>query len=288
MNQLALFDDTTFDDAPMPERIAAAYRFPLQSHEVDGVTVYAVQDWIRGVADMQDVRGLTTQMRRRAAELFTSCQQLPYKATNGRTYQMDYIDAEGLYAITQRLDTNTGLRNKVLAYLAKAGVKLDEYRRDPALMIAEGVSHLDRKAKRLGWSDEHKAARRESADTRVLMTDAIKDAVSAVLTGRDYARVTDTEYRELYGRSTRELRTALGLADGANLRDYQPRTALAYQRAAEQIIADMAHGRVGMTLDECLDLVARVCRMIGRQIRESSGMLGIDIATGMPLLTGSR
>jgi hypothetical protein len=298
MTQLSLFDDADFSDSrPLPLRVASAFHFSLQTCELDGGELYyAVLDWIAGVSDLTDAKDISNKWtgikrnRRTKSEssnwqsLTSAIVKLPYTATDGKTYQRDYADAETLMVITQRLNADTKLADKLRTYLAKAGVKFDEYRANPEQMIAEGHSYLDAKAKRLGWSSDHKALRRESADARVLMTDAAKDAVAAVLTGRDYVTITNTEYRELYGRSTAELRAAMGLPQGTNLRDFQPAIALTYQQTAERIIADMLRTRAALSFDECLEIVTRVCRMIGRQIAESSGLLGIDIPTGLPLL----
>jgi hypothetical protein len=124
------------DDRPLPERIAEQYGFPLahKDHE-DGRRYYAVQDWIKGVADTSSPRQFWNEMKKRlkksGIELSTWCLQLPYRASDGKNYQMDHADAESLYRITQRMDANTGLRNKILAYLAAAGVAVDEMIRDP-------------------------------------------------------------------------------------------------------------------------------------------------------------
>jgi hypothetical protein len=286
MTQLAMFGDADLSDSrPLPLRAASAFDFDLQTCELpDGTLYYAVQDWIRGVSGKDDTRGTIANIKRRDAQMLSTWQRLPYTAKDGKTYQRDYANAEGLYAIAQRLNADTRLADKLRSYLSKAGVKFDEYRAAPEQMIADGHSYLDAKAKRLGWSQDHKALRRESADARVLMTDAAKDAVAAVLSGRDYVSITNTEYRELYGRSAAELRSAMGLPQGTNLRDFQPAVALTYQQTAERIIADMLRTRAALSFDECLEIVARVCRMIGRQIAESSDLLGIDIPTGLPML----
>lgn len=294
-------DEPTPDDGrPLPLRVASAFRFSLQTCELEGGELYyAVQDWIAGVSEITDVKVVSErwrdmkrkqskkQSRENRPSLASAVVKLPYTATDGKTYQRDYADAETLMVITQRLNADTKLADKLRTYLAKAGVKFDEYRANPEQMIAEGHSYLDAKARRLGWSQDHKALRRESADARVLMTDAAKDAVAAVLTGRDYVTITNTEYRELYGRSTAELRAAMGLPQGTNLRDFQPALALTYQQSAERIIADLLRQRAALSFDECLEIVTRVCRMIGRQIAESSHLLGIDIPTGLPLLGGA-
>jgi hypothetical protein len=141
-NLVPLSDD--FDDRPLPERIAAHYEFPLahKDHD-DGQRYYAVQDWIAGVANTPHARTLWAKLKKRAATMAKEAKQgqlfpwweqlvqLPYRASNGKEYKMDYADAETLYRITQRMDANTSRRNEVLAYLAKAGVVIDEMIRDP-------------------------------------------------------------------------------------------------------------------------------------------------------------
>jgi hypothetical protein len=48
---------------------------------------------------------------------------------------MDHANAEILYQITQRMDVTTGIRDKVLRFLAQAGVVVDEMRVDPDKII---------------------------------------------------------------------------------------------------------------------------------------------------------
>jgi hypothetical protein len=121
------------DDRPLPERIAAQHRFPLayKDHD-DGRRYYAVRDWIAGVAKAPDPGDFWKKLKRRVAnagiDWGDSVSPLPYK---GSKRLVDHAEAETLYQITQRMDASTGLRNEVLAYLAKAGVVLDEIYRDP-------------------------------------------------------------------------------------------------------------------------------------------------------------
>lgn len=155
-NLVPLFDDS--DDRPLPERIAAHYGFPLaQKDHDDGKRYYAVQDWIAGVAKTPQARSLWARLKKRAQktadesskeQLFPwwkQLVQLPYRASNGKEYKMDYADAETLYRIAQRMDANTGRRNEILAYLAKAGVVVDEMYRDPD--TADEVARLMRESK---------------------------------------------------------------------------------------------------------------------------------------------
>src|SRR5260221_97753 len=144
-NQLSLFDENLnpiTDRRPLPEIIANKYGFPLKPTEHEGKINYPIHEWIRGVAQLSTTKSaseLWRKMKKRlekaGIESRTWCTTLPYTASDGKRYPRDHADAETLYRITQRMDVNTGLRDTILNYLAKAGVKLDEYRRDPQTMI---------------------------------------------------------------------------------------------------------------------------------------------------------
>src|SRR5436305_13977527 len=107
------------DQRPLPEIIAEHYGFPLAySDESDGNRYYAVQDWIRGVAQAADPSKFWDSVKRRLntakIDLSSWCRKIPYRLPDGRNYKMDYATAAGLYQITQRMDANTGLRNEIL------------------------------------------------------------------------------------------------------------------------------------------------------------------------------
>src|SRR5438477_11077163 len=121
------------DKRPLPEIIAEHYGFPLALVDVeDGTRYYAVQDWIRGVAQTSDPTKFWNAMKRRLKtakiDLSIGCRLIPYRLPDGRTYQMDYATATGLYQITQRMVANSGLRNQILQFLSKAGVLVDDMR----------------------------------------------------------------------------------------------------------------------------------------------------------------
>jgi hypothetical protein len=267
MTQLTLFGDDAFDDSrPLPEIIASTHKFPLQSHDTDHGRVYAVQDWMRGVMKKDDVRADWKHMQKRATELLNSLQQLPYKASNGRTYQMDYADAEGLYAITQRMDASTGLRNAVLAYLAKAGVKLDEYRRDPAQMIIEGQGLLKRRAER--YIAEGRAP--EWAGSRglgIMSHAAFKAELYRVCPEIRFGLAINSEYRGLFGSTAAELRDQRGIAKRGDTRDGLTLSELHLLGWVEAQVSELFAGHDSAPEHECLrvieDIAGRARMLLG-------------------------
>jgi hypothetical protein len=75
------------DKRPLPEIIAAYCGFPLASKPAEGKQYYAIQDWIRGVAQTNEPRKFWDQMKRRlkkaGVELSLSYRQFSYTASAG-------------------------------------------------------------------------------------------------------------------------------------------------------------------------------------------------------------
>jgi hypothetical protein len=123
------------DPRPLPEIIASKYEFALAFHEdADGNPShrwYSVQDWVAGVSKSNSPRRFWFGIKRRLKNMPPNLKKLPYRSTDSKIYKMDFAQAETLYLITQRMSINSGIRNSVMLYLAKAGVVLDEFRRNP-------------------------------------------------------------------------------------------------------------------------------------------------------------
>jgi hypothetical protein len=122
-----MFDSTSnspvspsnFGDFPLPERIADQYQFPLAYHDLeDGKRYYAVQDWIRGVAQSPEPRVFWAQMKRRfrtsQIRIDAECLKLPYKATDQKFYKVDYAAAETLFSMLSMMSKSTGIVSEIL------------------------------------------------------------------------------------------------------------------------------------------------------------------------------
>jgi hypothetical protein len=130
-----------------PLALARNYAFPLQHHVIGGQPFFAVQDWIGGLTDCKSPSRLWSQIKRRAtAKGFAfsgRILKLPYRAANGRVYQMDFAELKPLYEIALRLrvrdrfvESKNGKRmrvkaespvlNSVWRYLWDAGVMLNK------------------------------------------------------------------------------------------------------------------------------------------------------------------
>ncbi len=280
------------DDAslPLPLIVAQKWHFPLAHVQTDDGYFYAVQDWIRGLTGDSDVRKLLAKLK---TQLSTSSRQLPYIATNGKTYQVDFTDDKGLYLIAQYLRSTKArpLLAAIKTYLSESGAFVDLVRREPESVLTSGAIDPDdvidaaiEAYRRQGKDERWISARLTGKIKRMQFTAALKTAVAEVLTKPHYALATDEVYKGLWGRTAAILKDEIGVPPKASLRDYQPTLALSYQALAEEVSAQTLGDKRELTWDEARQVVRVVADLIGAQAETTARFLGTDLATGKPLL----
>lgn len=274
-----LYKDHASDPRPLPLIVAALWKFPLQRDE--SASYFAIQDWIAGLtgATLRKASEMWRQMD--ANELRISITQLPYEASNGKTYQLDHTDDKGLYAIAAHLRATADrpALAQIKQYLAMAGAFTDELRRAPE----RGLDAAEQLYRRRGKDDAWIQARVEGRFARQHFTAALGAALGNPQ-GIHYALATNDVYVGLWKRTAAQLKDALGLSKSQALRDYQPALALAYQRMAEMVIAEKLGSATDLTWPEAEAIIKALAGMIGRHARETGEALGTDLATGKKLL----
>jgi hypothetical protein len=292
------------DQRPLPELIASGNpdpadgwpAFPLQIQDVDGVRYYAVQDWILGVAQTDNARNFWKQMRTRLnrakIQLSPPCVQLPYVASNKKSYDMDFATAETLYQITQRMDANTGVRDRVLRYLAHAGVIVDEARFDPNSLIGKAFGSNPglvleagiQMYRDQGKSDAWIVNRILGTQTRKIFTATFQKSLRKPASGWQYGQITDTMRVALWKRNTARLKKDLGLLENGSVRDNMTVLALSYELLAENLSAAALDQESDLEFSEANEIVREQSAFVGDHAAQASKRLGIDIVTNKPLL----
>lgn len=301
------------DKRPLPELIAMGgsdwAAFDLQFTDVDGVRYYAVQDWIAGVALTDNPRRLWTDLKSRynpenisdaprkskrgrkpitkqAAQrvqdqLSVLVVQLPYLSSNGKTYRMDHTTAEGLYFITELMESESGIRDRILAYLAAAGVKMDEYRLNPSSAVEAGTRGMLAQ----GVAPEKVKARTKGIVARNEFGAAAHD--THYRHEPNYMALTTKEYQITFGRGKSAIVAELGLtkAQADHFRDHLDTLALQALDAIETTTAiKMRQVGRALTDSEQTEIITEVAKMIAPGFQALAGYVGIDLATGKPLL----
>jgi hypothetical protein len=289
-----LFGEPSRRDPEQAEivNVSEDYAFPLQRcYLPDGREMYAVQDWIEGVAKPSDVRVFWQQMKKRLQksqnELYMGCIQLPYLSSNGKTYQMDYADGMTLYGITQHMGVDTGIRNEVLKHLAKTGAAFDAARRDPeqaeiALNLKARQNALD-DGKDPAWI----AVREMGKVTRKQLTALLLNVSPKVRL--DIA--TNNIYEGVLGDNADGLNAQLGLKPKSNPRDHMSRLALIYIMAGEEAVrlhlAPYADNEI-VPPAVVYATIKTVAGTVGAQAQDVANQLKIDLVTGQKQISSKN
>ncbi len=285
---------TSSDDnhTPLPQIVAKRWNFPLAYVVDEDQIMYAIQDWVRGIAesDMMKVARIWSQIKNQTS---ISNRSLPYTATDGKTYQRDYTNDKGLYLIAQHLRVTKArlVLDEIKKYLAESGAFVDLVRREPKTVVTSGAIDADAaidagieaylaQGKDSRWIE----ARISGKMKRARFTAALTTAVRELLSRQHYATATDEIYLGLWQRTAAYLKEELNLPPKASLRDHQPTIALGYQGLAEDIAAQRLGDRDELSWEEARLIVRQVAQLIGKHAAETSLFLQTDLATGKPLL----
>lgn len=286
----AVDTDGPVSDLPLPERIALGgedwMAFPLQFHDVDDTRYYAVQDWIRGVAQLSDkteadlsahVSKLWHDAKRRSARISSQTSEfirsLKYVAPDGKKYNRDFSTVEGLYVIAQHLRSASVLNGIILDYLAKAGVLIDEMRRDPQKAIDAGMAGY----KKQGKSDEWIDLRLKGIDTFKQLTAEI----DAKMSSPNYGQIVNTEYKALFGKLASELCEILHTK---SVRNALPALQLSWLTTAELTLKSTIENMDTINERQLMNTINKIVIPMGEMLKEHCASVGIHHITGQKLL----
>lgn len=285
------------DERPLPEIVIENLRGTLTYIETPEGRVYSVRDWVYYLSASKNKNlsapwsDLKKSIMRHSDFKVSEILRVLEIETLGGKQAMDFTDENGLYLITQRMTDKSSTVRIVKKYLADAGVFADDVRREPESIVLSGAINPDTAIdaainayRAQGKDDRWIQARIEGKIKRHMFTAALNAAVADILTRRHYATATDDIYRGLWNRTAAYLKQELELPKSASLCDHQPRLALHYQGIAEEVAANKLGQRSELLWEEARLIVKNVAVFIGKQARDTSLLLGMDIATGKALL----
>lgn len=287
MKQMSLFEEIEShpDRSPIPVEIARAYGFSLQRYETDNGALYAVQDWIVGVANPAFPADYWKKLKQRTIAKTTTVEKqlvkMPYEAANGKTYQMDFATEEALYFITQRMESAPRV-TQVLLLFAKLLKQVSDDRQNPEAAALRYREQFRNRLRGMGKDEQYIAAREESGIARNALTEAAKQFIFDI-PRYGYATLTNAEYQGLFERTAQQLKAATGLK---NARDGMTREALGLLTAIEGAAARYFEERQTVPFDEACTILREMAEEFRPVVEGLQRRLGIDLATGKPLLPG--
>ena len=202
---------------------------------------FSVMDIVQVLTNQPDRRTaakywsvVKTRLKAEGVEMTTICSQLKLAAADGKYYNTDVADLEGIFRIIQSIPSKKA--EPVKRWLAQVGSERFYQLQDPERSIEQAVKDY----RRLGYSENWINQRIKTIEIRKGLTDEWKR--SGVESESDYAALTDLMSKVWSGMTTREYKLHKGLTS-QNLRDNMTNMELLLNALAEQTATDLSKER---------------------------------------------
>ena len=146
---------------------------------------------------------LKHRLKKEGNESVTNCNQLKLKSSDGKYYNTDVVDVEGMFRIIQSIPSKNV--ESIKGWLAKLGSERIDEVFDPSL-AAQRVIDIYR-AK--GYDEKWIAKRLKGIQDRKELTDIWQE--NGITEGKEYAILTNEIYKEWSGMTAKEYKQYKGL-----------------------------------------------------------------------------
>jgi DNA-damage-inducible protein D len=233
---------------------------------------FAVVDVVGALTDSKEPNKYWHDMKRRekAVELSAICRKFKMKAPNGRLYQTECADTEGMLRIIQSIPSAKAEPFK--RWLAKVGYERLQEVENPELT----VERLRELYKARGYANEWIERRLQAIVTRNELTDEWKQR--DVKEGQEFAILTTDIARETFGITPADHKQIKKLKR-ENLRDHMTGLELAFTILGEAATTEITRQDDAQGFDENQVAARKGGRIAGNARRE------LEAETGKPVVS---
>lgn len=245
-------------------------------NEDDERFYFAVVDVIEVLVETERARkywnDLKTRVRKQAGiELSDFCGQFPMKhKKNGRTYQTDCADREGMFRIIQSIPSPKA--EPIKRWLAQVANERIEEIENPALVL----ERMKETYRLKGYDDEWIEKRIQSIVIRNELTDEWDDR--GVKKGLEYAILTAEISKGTFGITPSEHKKVKGLKR-QNLRDHMTGLELVFNMLGEASTTEITRTNDAQGLDENKIAARQGGKIAGNARRELEAQTGEDVVS---------
>lgn len=212
---------------------------------------------------------LKTRLRKEGSQLTTICSQLKMQSADGKFYNTDVLETEGILRLVQSIPSPKAEPFKL--WLAKVGSERLDEMQDPEIAINRALQYYLAK----GYSPEWINQRLKSIEIRKALTDEWQ---RSGVKNTEYAVLTDILTQEWAGMKTREYKVFKGLKK-ESLRDNMSNMELVLNMLAEVSTTEISKQRNPKTLDENKS-IAKQGGSVAKEARKR-----LELETGKPVIT---
>ena len=146
---------------------------------------------------------LKHRLKKEGNESVTNCNQLKLKSSDGKYYNTDVVDIEGMFRIIESIPSRNA--EPVKQWLAKLGSERVDEVFDPSLSVQRGIDTYRVKGYDEAWIQK----RVKGIQDRKKLTDVWKDG--GITEHKEYAILTNEIYKEWSGMKASEYKAYKGL-----------------------------------------------------------------------------
>ena len=214
----------------MSDKLALFEEKQIRKTWKDNKWYFSVIDVIFALTDSVKPRDYWYRVKKRASEeeqieLSTICRQLKLESIDGKKYNTDCADTEGILRIIQSIPSPKAEPFK--RWLAKVGSERIEEINNPELAMDRMKEIYEKKGYSKSWIEQ----RERGIITRHNLTDEWKER--GVKNSLEYAILTNEIYQSGFGLTAKEYKNIKGLHDSQNLRDSMTNLELALTNLGE-------------------------------------------------------
>ena len=191
---------------------------------------------------------LKHRLKKEGNESVTNCNQLKLKSSDGKYYNTDVVDIEGMFRIIESIPSKNV--EPIKQWLAKLGSERIDEVFDPSISVQRGIDTYRRK----GYDEDWIQKRIKATQDRKKLTDVWKDG--GITDNNEYAILTNEIYKSWSGMSAKEYKQYKGLRK-ESLRDNMSDIEVTLADLGELATREIAKKRNPQGLKENIEVAKR-------------------------------
>ena len=184
---------------------------------------------------------LKHRLKKEGNESVTNCNQLKLKSSDGKYYNTDVVDIEGMFRIIESIPSKNA--EPIKLWLAKLGSERIDEVFDPSLAAQRAVDIYRAK----GYDEKWIAKRLKGIQDRKELTDIWQEG--GITDGKEYAILTNEIYKEWSGMTAKEYKEYKGLRK-ESLRDNMDNLEIILTDLSEETAKRLAEKHKPQGLDQ--------------------------------------
>lgn len=234
----------------------------------------SVVDIVRVVSESDNPRNywkvLKHRLKQEGNELVTNCNQLKLKSSDGKYYNTDVVDIEGMFRIIESIPSKNA--EPIKQWLAKLGSERIDETFDPSLAAQRAIDLYRVK----GFDEKWIAKRIKGIQDRKQFTDLWKDG--GITKSSEYGILTNEIYKGWSGMTAKQYKSFKGLRK-ESLRDNMTDVEVALADLGEIATREIVKKKNPKGLNENIEVAKRGGKIAGNARKDLEHEIGESVVT---------